>query len=275
MIGDQTKQVESDITITDRAGRLLAVFDGFAVQSLSASSRMSPERIDKGLYEIQWCDDSDETNTARTRARERDSRFVLARLRRRLRRRRSLAEELRRRGHRVRTVEHRSVDELTEIDGGYVMNTGCPEQMGELLTHLGGEGDLAGIVDCWPLDIAADDVDENHRLGAFTILRLVKALAEHDTVKPRLYLSPPTRNRHPEPNCAPSTRPPSGGSAESSVTRNSPNTGAASSTSTDADDRAETAARICEHLLDDGVRRSDRDPRPTRHSSRACVHAAA
>ena len=50
----------------------------------------------------------------------------------------------------------------------------------------------------------------------------------------------------------PSTRPRSGGSVESSVTRNSPNTGAASSTSTIADDRAQTAARICEHLLDDG-----------------------
>ena len=40
-------------------------------------------------------------------------------------------------------------------------------------------------------------VDENHRLGAFTILRLVKALAEHDTVKPRLYLV--TANAQPAP----------------------------------------------------------------------------
>ena len=48
------EEVESDITITDRAGKTLAVFDGFSVQSLSASSRMSPDRIDKGLFEIQW-----------------------------------------------------------------------------------------------------------------------------------------------------------------------------------------------------------------------------
>ena len=49
------EEVESDITIAGRDGEPLAVFDGFVVQSLSASSRMSPERIDKGLYEIQWC----------------------------------------------------------------------------------------------------------------------------------------------------------------------------------------------------------------------------
>ncbi len=46
----------------------------------------------------------------------------------------TLGEELRRRGHRVHTVEHQSVGGLTEIDGGYVMNTRCPEQMGELFT---------------------------------------------------------------------------------------------------------------------------------------------
>ena len=78
------------------------------------------------------------------------------------------------------------------------MNTRCPEQMGQLFTHLGSEGDLAGIVNCWPLDISdRSSVDENHQLGAFTILRLVKALAEHDTVKPRLYLV--TANAQPAP----------------------------------------------------------------------------
>ena len=63
-----SEEVECDITIPDAAGRTLAVFDGFSVQSLSASSRMSPERIDKGLFEIQWMRTSDEVRTARRRA---------------------------------------------------------------------------------------------------------------------------------------------------------------------------------------------------------------
>ena len=48
----------------------------------------------------------------------------------------AVAEALRLRGHRVRTVEHQPVDELTEVDGEYVMNTGCPDQMGYLITHV-------------------------------------------------------------------------------------------------------------------------------------------
>ena len=165
------------------AGRPLAVFDGFAVQSLSASSRMSPDRIDKGLFEIQWCAVRRGQTTRRTRTRPASQSWLIladdsgvgA----------ALADELRRRGHRVRAVETR----------GQPMNR---SQMGRLFTHLGSEGDLAGIVNCWPLDIVRRRPStKNHQLGAFTILRLVKALAEHDTVKSRLYLI--TANAQPAP----------------------------------------------------------------------------
>ena len=104
------------------------------------------------------------------------------------------------------------------------MNPRCPEQMDELFAaHLCGENDLAGIINCWPLDMVAPDVenacaaadvaDLNHQLGVFSVLRLVKTLAGHDTIKPRLYLI--TANAQPAPGtrCAPSTKPPSGVSA--------------------------------------------------------------
>lgn len=49
------EQVDCDLTITGSAGQPLAVIEGFAVQSLSASARMSPDRIDKGgLSNIEW-----------------------------------------------------------------------------------------------------------------------------------------------------------------------------------------------------------------------------
>ena len=35
------------------------MFTGFILQSLNASSRMTPERVDKGLYEVQWVDHSE------------------------------------------------------------------------------------------------------------------------------------------------------------------------------------------------------------------------
>ena len=103
--------------------------------------------------------------------------------------------------------------------------------MGQLFTHLAGEGDLAGIVNCWPLDICsfeaesrcvdADVVDENHRLGVFAILRLVKGLAEHDTIKPRLFLV--TANAQPAPGIELRAvdQAAIGGSVELSATRSS------------------------------------------------------
>ena len=47
-------EIESDVTITGDDGEPLAVFTGCNSPSLSTSSRMSPDRVDKGLYEIQW-----------------------------------------------------------------------------------------------------------------------------------------------------------------------------------------------------------------------------
>ena len=67
----------------------------------------------------------------------------------------------------------------------------------------------------------------NDHLGVFTILHLVKAFADHDTIAPRLYVI--TANAQPAPgnrSDLPSNRPPSGDSGESSATRSSSTDGA-------------------------------------------------
>ena len=227
--------VESDITITDAAGRPLAVFDGFSVQSLSASSRISPERIDKGLFEIQWIAADEEVRDQRDRPTSDQSWLVLAddggvgEI---------LGEELRRRGHRVLVVEHCA---------------GYPEQVGEVLAQLGSDGELEGIVDCWPLDVSdRRSADENHQLGAFTALRLVKALAGHGTVKSRLYLV--------TANAQPARGTPVTAVDQAAIWGLGRVIGHQEVSEywgglidiDGTDDRAETAARICEHLLDDG-----------------------
>ena len=175
--------VECDITIADRLGTPLAVIDGFVVQSLSTSSRMSPAHIDKGLYELQWSEIADPSCEEMTDSRSwlvlLDDFGIGA----------TISEELRRRGHRVDTVAHQTVDELTEIDGGYIVNPHHPDHVIELIAdHFRADEDLAGIVDCWSLDMADGSADENLALGPLTIVRLVKALAEHSTIKPRLHL---------------------------------------------------------------------------------------
>lgn len=162
--------VECDISITDDRGGVLAVFDGFTVQSLSSSSRMSVEHIDKGLYELQWSEMADTaTETVAVSDSEALCWLVLAddsgvgK---------ALADDMRSRGHHVDTVQYPAdgVDWNALIDG--------------LAT---GDRGLAGIIDCWPLDMSADSGDSDD-IGPFTVLRLVKALAEVKAGNPRLFL---------------------------------------------------------------------------------------
>ncbi len=246
------EQIESDITLTDDAGEPLAVFSGFTVQSLSASSRVSPERIDKGLYEIRWVAGADVEHEAVPPGDSSswlvfvDNAGVGT----------TLAEQLSRSGHRVRTVVHHPVSALTEIDGGYAVNPRQPGHLHELLeTHLDREGSLAGVINCWPLDIAdeADGEDEtHHQIGVFTILHLVKAFADREDIRPRLYLV--TANAQPAPG------------TEALAVEQAAIWGLGRVIGhqefvthwgglidiDDADDHAETAARICAHVLTDG-----------------------
>jgi acyl transferase domain-containing protein/acyl carrier protein len=185
-------EIESDITIAGDGGEPLAVFTGFTLRSLSASSRISPEGVDKGLYEIQWVERSENHNDPTDAATPSDSLCWLVFLdadgvgt--------ALADQLRRNGQRVRAVLHQPVTALTKVDGGYALNPREPEQLQRLIeTHLESDGDLAGIINCWPLDMhpnpdpAAAEI--NDQLGVFTILHLVKAIATHDAIAPRLYV---------------------------------------------------------------------------------------
>ncbi len=148
-------EIESDITLTGSDGEPLAVFTGFTLQALGASARMAPDRIDKGLYEIEWVARTEIQEDPGQTASSPDSLSWLIFLdtdgvgt--------TLADQLRRNGHRVRAVLRQPVSALTKVDGGYALNPRRPEQIHHLIeTHLENEGDLAGIVDCWPLDIPA------------------------------------------------------------------------------------------------------------------------
>ncbi|OBH90671.1 polyketide synthase [Mycobacterium sp. E2989] len=255
-------EIESDITVTGADGQPLAAFNGFTVQSLAVSSHMSPERVDKGLYEIQWIAHTRPGHDERENAIAVENMswivFVDAAGVGSV-----LAERMRRRGQRVRVVEHRPVEALTEFDGGYAVNPSQPRQLHQLLeTHLAKEGNLAGIIDCWPLDMPAhpdgqpvhhdvNPTETTERLGVFTVLHLVKSLAEHETVQPRLYLV--TENAQPALG------------TEALAVEQAVIWGLGRVVGHQelvkqwgglididaADDRVEAAARICDHVLDD------------------------
>ncbi|AKK30960.1 polyketide synthase [Mycobacterium sp. EPa45] len=224
------ERVECDITIMGTAERPLVVIAGFAVQSLSASSRMSPERIDKGLIHVHWRPLDDDVQGPDTAGGEPKSWLVLlddigvgA----------SLADEIRSRGHRVHEV--RSEDTDTDFSA-----------------LLAEHDDIDGIVDCWPLNITEScSTDEQQQLGVLPALRLAKALAAQDSaVKTRLYLV--TGNAQPAPGtelCGVDQAAIWGLGRVIGHQELPEHWGGLIDVDT-ADDRAQTATRICEHLLD-------------------------
>ncbi|WP_237570740.1 type I polyketide synthase [Mycolicibacterium lacusdiani] len=252
VVSSTAEEIESDITVANGLGETLAVFDGFTVQSLQASSAMSTERIDKGLYEMQWIPAPEDPVGENSSAADDLAWLVLAddiglgAL---------VAADLRSRGHRVHEVSHRAVDDLTESRNGYAVDPARPEQFRALLdAHLAKEGELAGIVDCWALDIPATPVGANdetaQRLGVFAILHLVTALAELDTVTPRLHLV--TSNAQPAlgtENLAVDQSAIWGLGRVIGHQEFAGNWGGLIDVD-DADDRDLTASRICSHVLD-------------------------
>ena len=180
------EEVEADITITDEHGDLLAVFDGFTVQSLTASSRMSPERIDKGLYEIDWQEREPELADAEPPISDQVRSWLV--LADRTGVGTALAERLRSTGHDVRTVDHGDVAALVETDGGWAIDPSRPDHLHQLIAaHLDSGAGLTDVVDCWPIDVV-DRAADAEDLGVLTVLRLVQALAGHDGASPRLHL---------------------------------------------------------------------------------------
>ena len=174
------EEIESDITIVDRLGETLAVLHGFTVQSLSASSAMSTERIDRGLYEVHWAAQPSREDVAPVDA---GSWLIFADT---VGYGAALARQLRDGGHRVHEVIHQPVDTLTEVDNGYAVDPRRAEQIRELLDVVGKRhGDLTGVIDFWPVDIYAGSDD---RLGVITLLHVVNALAQLEGAKPRLHI---------------------------------------------------------------------------------------
>ena len=126
-----------------------------------------------------------------------------------------------------------------------------------IATHVENEGDLAGIIDCWPLDISAEPDgcpaascgDMNDHLGVFTILHLAKAFAEHDTVAPRLYVL--TSNAQPALGTERLAveQAAAWGLGRVFGQQEFANRWGGLIDIDDADDHTQTASRVCEHIL--------------------------
>lgn len=174
------EEIESDITVVDRLGQTLVVLQGFTVQSLSASSAMSTERIDRGLYSVQWGD----CPPAREAVDATPATWVI--LCDTVGFGSALARRLSGHGHRVVEVAHQSVPAITETDTGYAVDPQRGEQLRELIERIHQhEGGVDALVDFWPIDIYTGT---DHRLGVHALLHAITALAGHDGRPSRVHI---------------------------------------------------------------------------------------
>ncbi len=115
-------------------------------------------------------------------------------------------------------------------------------------THLEHESDLAGVINCWPLDIAGV-AEIDYQKGIFATLHLVQTLADQDTAQPRLYLI--TANAQPAPGTTTLAvdQAPIWGLGRVIGHQEFANQWGGLVDIDDADDHLQTAARICDHIL--------------------------
>ncbi|MBX7450701.1 SDR family NAD(P)-dependent oxidoreductase [Mycolicibacterium sp. 3033] len=173
------EEIESDITVVDRLGQTLVVLQGFTVQSLSASSAMSTDRIDRGLFSVQWGDCPPVQGTP---AAPQGTWVILGDT---IGFGSALARRLSADGHPVVQVAHQSVPAISETDTGYAVDPQRGEQLRELIEQIYHRGEIAALVDFWPIDIYTGS---DHRLGVHALLHTVNALAGRDGPPPRVHI---------------------------------------------------------------------------------------
>lgn len=186
-------RIVSDIALCDNTGRVLVEIDGFSAQSLAAAASVSPERIDRGLYELQWqeapgqapgADVEPPVGDAGTWVVFTDSTGIGA----------EVATILRADGRRVLCVAHAAVDEpRDEGEDACTLDAGNPAHYQHLMQALG-EHEVGKIVHLWSLDAdfdetrSGEDLEALQETGVLSVMRLAQALSAGPSQVPRVWL---------------------------------------------------------------------------------------
>lgn len=201
VVAADRSQIVSDIALCDGTGRVLVEIEGFRAQSLAAAASLSPERIDRGLYELQWQEAPREpTATDDIAAAEvapdasgSDAAWVIfadgagvgA----------EAATILRAGGRRVFCVTHADVGELVDDgDGAYTIDPADPAHHLELMRRLR-DHEIGTVVHLWSLDIdvdeatSADVLQASQEIGVLSVMGLMQALSAELPQVPKVWLA--------------------------------------------------------------------------------------
>jgi acyl transferase domain-containing protein/aryl carrier-like protein len=179
--------VVGDIQVTDTEGNLLVEIEGFRAQSLETVVSLTPERLEKSLYELRWqieerLDDTEEITESRLNIQDgpwlifADQSGVG----------KALSRHLEKHGEQAITISHSDTPELMRQNAHYTLNPAHPEHFQQLITSLTptSEVSYSRIVYLWGLDttfaetpdLAALELDQE--LVCLSVVHLMKALSQ-------------------------------------------------------------------------------------------------
>jgi NADPH:quinone reductase-like Zn-dependent oxidoreductase/acyl carrier protein len=189
--------LKGDVFLIDEEGQVVLEALGFRIQRVERElQNAGEENLDDWLYRIQWepQDRKEEDGALAPLPPEDQQTWVIFADGRGVSQ--ALQELLEARGETCITVS--PGEAFSEVEPGrYQLNPGNPDDFQQLLASaLGPDGPACrGVIHLWSLDAAApekitlDSLQETHRLGSFSVLHLVQALAKAELkAPPRLWL---------------------------------------------------------------------------------------
>ncbi|MFE9020826.1 type I polyketide synthase [Streptomyces sp. NPDC007808] len=206
--------IVSDIALCDADGRVLVDIRGFRAQSLDAAASLTPERIDQGLYEVQWRssprDDTGEPDADSGSAWDDEATGTWVLFTDTAGVGTEVARRLAEAGRRVLTVAPGDVPEPARTPaGGYVIDPTEAEHYKLLLRDIAQHDEIGRVLHLWSLDLpfgedlpvtALRDAQDH---GALSVLHLMQALSAEVTQRlPRVWLVTRTAQAvgdHPRP----------------------------------------------------------------------------
>jgi acyl transferase domain-containing protein/acyl carrier protein len=181
-----------DLTLFKDNGELVAEVRGLRTQRLARQdSGIEGETLQQWLYEPQWLPQSLPEPLGATNGMNgtwllfADTRGVAERLQ----------QQLQLRGQQCLLV-HPGADFQASAPDSFLVNPDCPDHFQQLLAHLQAANlpPYRGIVHLWSLAATAAEtttlssLQQDHQQLCASLLHLTQALAEHDEMKPRLWL---------------------------------------------------------------------------------------
>lgn len=205
LIKADSRLVVGNVQVVDMEGNLLAEIQGFRAQSLEASISQAPERIDRGLYELEWQpmprlterDDAEvaEGDTPPAEIVTQDGSWLIfidqsgvgA----------ALIACLEQHGEHYITVSRTNSPQLIQQGEHYAIDPSRPEQFQQLVTALSATNQTAfsSVMHLWSLDSTFTETDSPSALeqeqvaGCLSVMYLMQALSQSGwSQTPRIWL---------------------------------------------------------------------------------------